>query len=45
MTTIKRRTAAERRLHHEPFCYANVHVRESPLVLFVLRRLTFAFVG
>ena len=35
------RIARERRLPHEPFlCYANVHVRELPLVLFVLRRLT-----
>lgn len=28
----------------QSLCYANVHVRELPLVLFVLRSLTFAFV-
>ena len=28
----------------QSLCYANVHVRELPLVLVVLRSLTFAFV-
>lgn len=37
--------AAGRGLHHETVFYANVHVRELPLVLFVLRRLTFAYVS